>query len=151
MNKPLVYLAGPIKFLTYDEASEWREQARDLFEAYGILVLSPMRGKEYLKSVGVIDGDYPQALSTQAAITARDRFDVQRCDLVLFNFLGASVPSVGTCIEVGWADAFRKPAVMCLEENTDNPHDHPMVRQVCGWRATSLDAAVDLAARILLP
>lgn len=157
MSKPMVYLAGPITGLTYDGANDWRDLARDMLADYGIVTLSPLRSKEYLKSAGTLGpGSYPQPLSTPQAITQRDRLDVRRCDLVLFNFLGAQKASVGTCIEVGWADAYGKPGILLIEDTDDpnrptNPHDHAMVQTICGWRASSLETAAWLTARILLP
>jgi nucleoside 2-deoxyribosyltransferase len=72
------------------------------------------------------------------------------CDAILFNFLGAERVSIGTCIELGWGDAFRKPMVLVMEDEA-NAHEHSMVRQVCGWRTNNLDDAVQILRAILLP
>jgi hypothetical protein len=34
----------------------------------------------------------------------RDRFDATRCDVLLVNLLGAERVSIGTMMEVAWAD-----------------------------------------------
>lgn len=152
---PRVYLAGPITGLTYDGANDWRKVVSYALSECGIVSFSPLRAKEYLKGAGTLGpGAYPQPLSTPQAITARDRMDVKRSDLVLFNFLGAEKASVGTCIELGWADAYGVPGILVIEDGAEvpnNPHDHAIVQTICGWRTSSLDEAVWLAARILLP
>ena len=137
-SKPLVYLAGPIKGLSYDAATDWRTQAGRAFVEHGIEALSPMRHKAYLKNDPDIADAYPlPPLSSQRGITTRDRFDVLRCDVVLANLLGAETVSIGTMIELGWADAARKPIVLVMEED-GNPHEHAMVRELASFRVASL-------------
>lgn len=150
MNK-LVYLAGPITGLTFDGATDWRDKAKRELADVGIVGLSPLRAKDYLKGSTAISDSYPDfGLSTEQAITARDRFDCQRAGLVLFNFLGAQKASVGSCIELGWADSARVPAILVIEKE-GNPHDHAMVRQLCGWRVDNLDDALHIVKAVLLP
>lgn len=144
-----VYLAGPISGLTYGGATDWRAYVASQLPPW-IKALSPMRGKKYLDNGETIGDSYEDILlSSQSAITARDRFDVQNADLVLFNFLDADRVSIGSCIEVGWADAFRTPAIAVMEEG--NLHDHAMIREIAGWRADTLDAAIAAVKAILTP
>jgi nucleoside 2-deoxyribosyltransferase len=149
----LIYLAGPITGLSYGGCTDWRAKAKELVGDTPIEVLSPMRGKTYLAGETTVGDSYDQfVLSTEKAITARDRFDCMRSDLVIFNFLGAEKASVGSCIEVGWADAFRKPSILILDKDVvGNPHDHAMVRAICGWRVSSLEEAIAVAKAVLLP
>lgn len=153
MKRFKVYLAGPISGLTYDGAQDWREHVGNKLNTAdtGIIGYSPLRAKQYLREYGVIEQSYEATpLSTDKGITARDRNDVKTSDVVLFNFLGASRISIGTCIELGWADAYRIPMVLVIEKE-NNPHDHPIARDVCGFRTGSLDEAVQIVKRILLP
>lgn len=144
---PAVYLAGPITGQSYDGATDWREYAaRELFW-YGIEVLNPMRGKAYLSKEEMLADSYAEVLATVKGITTRDRFDCQRADLVLFNFDGADKVSIGSCIEVGWADAARIPIVVVMAEG--NPHWHGMIRECAGFIVPTLDEAIDVIARIL--
>ena len=145
-----VYLAGPITGLGYAAATRWREQAK-LALAPNIACYSPLRGKEHLYAETVIRGDYPgHALTSAAGITARDRLDCTTCDLLLVNLLGATQVSVGTCIELGWADAHRTPIVLVMEPD-GNPHEHPIVSALAPFRAATLDEALALIRAILLP
>ena len=48
MSKPSVYLAGPIKGLTFDEGQEWRDVITDMLEPE-IDAFSPLRWKQVLR------------------------------------------------------------------------------------------------------
>ena len=108
-----------------------------------------MRAKDYLKKEKEITGSYEdKVMSCARGIITRDRFDTQRCDVILVNFLGAKKVSIGTVMEIAWADSIRTP-IICAIESTGNPHDHPMVTEAIGFRVASLDEAVECAIKIL--
>lgn len=143
MSKPKVYLAGPISGLTYEGATDWRTDVIHALADADIIGVSPMRGPEYLLSEKVIRDSYPeQALSTVKGITYRDRFDVMTCDVVLMHVLGATKVSIGTMIEAGWADAFRKPVVLAMEPG--NVHQHGMLETIAGWIVPTQEEAVHI-------
>lgn len=148
MDTPIVYLAGPIKGHSYDTVVEWRDVATAQLMP-GILALSPMRHKMHLADERRIGDAYEQQLSTASAIVARDRNDVRRCDLVLAYLLGYDDVSIGTCIEVGWADAFRKPLVVVMNEG--DAHWHGMIRQIAAEVFPSLGEAAQFTRAFLLP
>ena len=155
-SKPSVYLAGPITGLTYDDGQDWREYAKGLL-APDIDAYSPLRAKAHLSALGVLDNAGKSdskylglnALSEPQGITARDRFDCTGRSMVLVNFLGATQVSVGTCIELGWADGARRPVVIAMEE--DNIHRHAMVNQIAGFIVPTLEDAVTVCKAVLLP
>lgn len=157
MSRPSVYLAGPITGLTYEGGNEWREIARDELERAGIDAFSPLRMKGYLEKFGVLEaknqGTYNYAgahpLSEDKGIMCRDRNDVMNRDMVLANFAGAERVSVGTCIEIGWADAARKPIVAVIEE--ENMHRHAMMDEACGYQVRTLEEAIEIVKAVLLP
>jgi nucleoside 2-deoxyribosyltransferase len=145
-----IYLAGPICGLTYDGAQEWRIEFAEKIDPE-IACYSPLRGKDYLQMRGPLEGSYGEfPLSTDQGITARDRFDCMGSDLVVFNLLGAQRISIGTMIELGWADAARNPSILIMEKE-GNPHEHPMVRQTTQFRVDNLKDAIAIAEIILLP
>lgn len=148
---PSVYLGGPITGLTYDDGNEWRTFAREWLQPWGIQAFSPLRAKEYLRHVGILDGQYHElnVLSGPKGITTRDRFDVMRCDLLLVSFIGAERVSIGTVMEIAWADMLRKPIVVAMEE--DNLHRHEMLTTAAGFVVETLEEALMLASAILLP
>lgn len=151
----LVYLAGPIAGLTYNEALDWRRDVEKalLFDDYYIEVLSPMRGHEWIRAAGKrISGlqikGYP--IATDEAITARDKFDVKRSDVILVNLLGTDDVSIGTCIELGWASAFDKPVILVIEPES-NLHDHPMVRAIAAVRVSTLSEGIRAVKHFICP
>lgn len=148
-SNPKVYLAGAISGLTYDEGQDWRVNAAQALARVGINGYSPLRAKDYLRSVGTIEQSYTvNPLSTDRGIQTRDRWDVQTADAVLFNLLGAKRVSIGTMIEFGWADAHRKPVVVVMEK-AGNIHEHPMVRECTGFRVETLEEGIFILDRIL--
>lgn len=144
----LVYLAGPITGISYGECTDWRAYADTLLSP-GISGVSPMRAKEYLASKPVIDHSYEDTvLSCSKGITTRDRMDVQRADLVLVNLIGAKTVSIGTVMEIAWADAYGVPVVVAMEP-TGNLHEHPMIKECTGFRTASLEEACRIASSII--
>ena len=146
MNKPLVYLAGPIQGLTLADSDGWRSQAVAMFAKYAIQTCSPLRGKGALKDVGVITDVYPDkgVFFGDHSIFTRDVWDVRRCDLVLANF--ATAPrdlwrqesggdvltpaervSVGTAMEVMLAWELGKYVVSIVAP--DSAYQHPFIRE----------------------
>lgn len=120
-----VYLAGPISGLSYGACTDWREGVKADFAKAGITGLSPMRAKEYLASIASISSDgleyaHMGPMSLPRGVMTRDRFDTQRCDVVLLNLLGATRVSIGSMIEIGWADSVRTPIVCAIESGSPN-------------------------------
>lgn len=154
--KPLVYLAGAIAGVTYGDATDWRAVARLSLANRNIETLDPMRAKSALgsKNEGRISTDFHDyskfgAFFTSQGIMTRDFNDVKRCDVLLVNLLALTKPSLGTIMELAWAYAFQKPAVVAIEAN-GNPHDnHPMIAAAMPFRVTTLDEAIDSVATIL--
>lgn len=154
--KPLVYLAGAIAGLGYDDATDWRNIAKYRLGERGIETLNPMRAKEALASRN--DGrisssfhDYADqgAFFTSRGIMTRDSTDVRRADALLVNLLGLKKPSLGTVMELGWAYILGKPAIVAIEPE-GNPHDnHPMIHEAMRFRVASLEEAIDAVAVVL--
>lgn len=171
-----VYLAGPITGLTYSDARHgWREHFAEMLPPH-ILPLSPMRGKDALMDVKEMMGNpdmYPSnALCCPSGIVARDRNDIKNCDVVVACFLGATDhPSIGTAVEFGWADAYRKPLVMVVEDDLNLPtvdedgistlvvnhgterniHLHAFLTEIAGFRMNNLEEAAQIVRCLLTP
>lgn len=153
--KPLVYLAGGIAGLLSRAAVDWRVDSADLLRARGIDSLDPMRAKAWAfdkqSAISKDFHDYEKngAFFTSRGIMTRDFNDVKRCDALLVNLLGLVKPSLGTIMELAWAFALQKPAVVAIEAE-GNPHDnHPMIHEAMPFRVTTLDEAIDSVAVIL--
>lgn len=142
--RPKVYLAGPIAGLPWNVVYGWRHRAQ-LVLGQQIDCLNPLRGKEHLANEEKIElfyEDHP--LTCPAGITTRDRYDVQRCDLILMNLLGAHKVSIGSMVEVGWADAYRKPLVLVIEKNSI--HHHPMLHHISTYIVPNLNTGFEVTA-----
>ena len=146
-----IYLAGPIAGGSYGEVTSWRNEA--IRELWPMRVLSPMRAKAYFsgESNNVDDYDlktqFEVALSGDKGIVTRDRNDVMKCDLILMNLLDSKRISIGTMVELGWADAARVPIVLVMEEQ--NVHNHPFVRNIAGFWVDNLPDAYRLVKAVL--
>jgi nucleoside 2-deoxyribosyltransferase len=153
-SKPLVYLAGGIAGLNGNVAIGWRHEAASLLRARGIESLDPMRAKGALGQQARISTDFHDyadrgSFFTSRGIMTRDFNDVKRCDALLVNLLDTQRPSLGTIMELAWAFALQKPAVVAIEA-LGNPHDnHPMIHEAMPFRVTTLDEAIDAVAVIL--
>lgn len=147
--KRSVYLVGPITGLSYDGATDWREKAIDYLKEFEISGLSPLRGKDYLLKETSIEDKYDKnVMSTSRGIMTRDYFDCANAGVILANFLGAKKASIGSAMECAWAYDNHTPLIVCMEES-GNPHDHSMIREATGYRVTTLEEGLIIAAKIL--
>ena len=147
----LVYLAGPITGLSFDQTIDWRQTAIDHLKQFGIQGLSPLRSKDYLLGQTTVADSYEdKVLSSQRGIYARDRFDCHRADAVLVNLLGAKRVSIGTVMEIAWAAQNNTPVVLVIEKE-GNIHEHSMLREACPFRVDNLDDALFVITALLAP
>lgn len=145
-----VYLAGPITGESYEQATDWRQIAKDMLEKHGIQGYSPMRAKEHLVGKGKIPLLTKGFMCKSKEIMTRDYHDCATCDLLFVNLLGRTTISIGTMMEIAWAYQKQIPIVACVEP--DNPHiKHPMVFEAVNIIADSLTDGLDRALSILLP
>ena len=147
----LMYTAGPIKGLTYDGASTWREYVHNEMKelAPWIKTISPVRGDHAAKGTDkLIQNDFKEhVFTTKYAINQRDYNDVKRADIIFVNLLGTEVVSIGTVMEIAWARAFNKPVVMMMKDG--NIHDHPLLRYPAGYIVDDLDLGVHVAISVI--
>lgn len=157
--KKTVYLAGTISTLTHDEARHgWREKLAILLNDHGFSHIhchSPMRGKGFLKDVGVLDSsgqqEFGHVMATPAGVLTRDYNDVKMCDAMVACFLeGRGHPSLGTAMEYGFAHALQKP-VIAIGEPDDPNITHVMMSRVAGYTVPTLEEAALLLGHLLTP
>lgn len=113
-----VYLSGPIKDTTDDEAIEWRKDAEEILHKGNIKTLNPMR-RDYR--------DDP--VSHLPGLVENDKIDIEFSDIILVNFLK---PSVGTSMEVIHAWERGKRVITVCGEYTKDAwlvyHSHHIYR-----------------------
>jgi nucleoside 2-deoxyribosyltransferase len=152
--RPIVYLAGGIAGLAGKDATNWRLEACQRLYDCEVETLDPMRAKQALANQARISLNFHDYAGngpffTSRGIMTRDFNDVKRCDALLVNLLGLEKPSLGTIMELAWAYALQKPAVVAIEK-TGNPHDnHPMIHEAMPFRVETLDEAIFSVAVIL--
>lgn len=143
-----VYLAGPITGCSYDGCTSWREHVKTTLSKDGIECFSPLRSKIYLREEMEIEPSYDEyPLSTNRGITTRDRWDATRCDVLLVNVIGATKVSVGTVLEMAWADLSRTPIVFVTDNDV---HTHGMIDEIIGFKLHNLEDALDVVRALLL-
>jgi nucleoside 2-deoxyribosyltransferase len=116
---------------------------------------SPMRGKEFLASIGVLGSDQnlysDHAMSTSAGITTRDFNDVRTADAMVACFLESGGRlSGGTFMEYGFAHALQIP-IVGIGHKDDPNLSHLMAARVLGYRVDTLDEGLHLIAHLLTP
>jgi hypothetical protein len=147
MPKKALFLAGPLTGISYRQAVGWRTYVESRLPA-DIIAFSALRGKAYVADERVLKDTYPEhLLSTPQGTITRDRYDVSRCDALFVNVLKADRISIGTIMEMAWADAWRIPIILAMEEG--NVHDHAFVRQVAAFIAGDLDEAIQTAVDVV--
>lgn len=151
MKAPKVYLAGSISGLSFGTANEWRELAQRKLALYGITGASPLRGKDHLKDETVLhkQGYNKNVMSTNRGITTRDRWDVMTSDVVIMNLHGAKDVSIGSVMEIAWADLLKKPVILIMEKE-GNIHEHCMLTECVQFRVETVDEAIEVARKILV-
>ena len=132
-NTPLIYLAGPIAGSGYKEITDWRRDAA--LQLSPLKTLNPMRAKEYMQNETENIHNYQLNTVIEHALG-------MSCDAVLMNLTKSKSISIGSMIEIGWADAFRKPLVLIIDQ--DNLHIHPMVLEMAGFVVTTLEEGVEV-------
>lgn len=147
MSRPKVYLSGPMAGLTYEEGSEWREYVRDKL-GQGVNCLSPYRGKEHFKGQVIKNQEYTHVMSTPKAITFRDRWDTTQSDVVLVNLTEHFKFSIGTVMEIAWADQARVPVVAVIPQESEY-FKHPILTQCCAYIVQDLDEAIQIVKVLL--
>jgi nucleoside 2-deoxyribosyltransferase len=148
-NTMKVYLAGPITSKNYSGATEWRQNFKETIKQHNpnIRVLSPMRGKYYLKDCKDIPSTNVEKfgiLSGGPAVLTRDYADTTTSDIIVVNLMNAQKVSIGTMFEIAWAYSKHIPIVLIIEDDTVNIHSHSMLFAMCGYRVNSFQDAVNV-------
>jgi nucleoside 2-deoxyribosyltransferase len=133
--------------VSYSDALNWRKYVESKLPA-DVIAFSALRGKGHVTNERVLKDEYPEhLLSTPQGTITRDRYDVSRCDALFVNLLNSDEVSIGTIMEMAWADAWRIPIILAMEAR--NIHDHAFVRQVAGFITADLDEAIQTAVDVV--
>ena len=124
-----VYLAGPMEHVSKEDATGWRDKAKEILESMDVVTLDPTRrihnfDKRYMKRIFELD-----------------LRDIQESDIILANLDNPTVAKHGTAMEVFYASyVLRKPVVAFKSDaSTVHPFFESLVTE---WRST-VDKACD--------
>jgi nucleoside 2-deoxyribosyltransferase len=145
--KPVIYLAGPMNGLTWEEANVWRYEARNTLESAGWEVLSPVDGQldDSVEPTDVIpnlprNAEEQPIQFTSSGLVTKDEFYIRKSDWVLCNYTNATQRSIGTVWEAGFAYAKEKLIISVLPAG--NTHDHSFLRRRSHIFVPTLDMAL---------
>jgi hypothetical protein len=147
MSKMTVYLGGPIRGLSYFEAISWRLAAEERLSDVGMRCLSPMRGKELIKDEEKITDSYEDLKGYSSKdIFSRDKFDVSRSDILLFNFTNRKVSIIGSLFELAWGHLLGKYCVVAVDKESIYAK-HPFVKESASIMFENIEEAIDYVAK----
>lgn len=148
----IVYLAGPMSGLPYEDAQAWRDKATKFLQRLRdprtkdplYHILNPLRGHDQYKGkeftpAGGFDDD-----SAAKADIRRDRYDVLRSHIVLANLTDSEktkTVSQGTVWEMVWASEHHKFLIVIMKKG--NPHWHSFNRDAASILLPNLDEALE--------
>ena len=150
MSKPVVYVAGPMSHLSWEEMNGWREAVRRALP--DCEVLSPLRGKGWIKNMpaALTSKEYPEPFGNSKAITRRDHWDVTHSDLIIVNAHGRRDGGVGraTVCEMAWAWDHQIPIILVVDKG-DPFQDHVFIKEFSLEIVPDLETAISLARTLL--
>lgn len=151
-----VYLSGPITGQHYENARYgWRQEFADGLDE-GVEALSPMRHEGHLaemktamsvEALKAFERERNHIFSHPRMIVSKDMLDIEQCDLVVVNLLGATKVSQGTIWEMGYAKAKGKQIVLITDR--DNPHNSPFISEGANIIVDNLEDAVMITNSLL--
>lgn len=137
-TSPLVYLAGPIEFVSASSAHEWRDEAKLLLRDRGMRGVSPFRESGETPHRGAKNG---------RLISARDKHLAHKCEFTLMRLMSYE-DVVGTLIEFGWYDWAGKP-IFVWTDDAPKYMNHPMVTDSAAYMSYSLERLCDVMEEFL--
>lgn len=137
-----IYLAGRISGSTPEEVFGYFNGTKAVLrDLYGYEVLTPMMGKEYLRTEKKFAPEgYKYPVSTDHAIVERDRWMVSQADIVYVNLMDTEHVSIGCMMELAWASILGKHTIIAFEK--DNIHYHAFVLEAADIVFNSTEEAM---------
>ena len=116
----IVYLAGPIEGIPFEQAKGWRETATSFFKEHGVTTLDPTRRKQF--------HDQPYSYDLAKKIVRLDVNDIHQSHVVLLNLKERGQGRAwGTICEMVIAASRDRAVIAVLEEG----FKHPFVDVFC--------------------
>jgi len=124
-----IYLAKPISGYSYEQIVNYYIQTSDILKSCGYDVLYPMIGKSYLRNEMKFKAEgYDNPVSTNHAITERDRWMVSISDIMYADLTESKFASIGCIAELAWGHDKGKHTLVSMEK--DNIHRHAFILEM---------------------
>jgi len=149
LPQQVVYLAGPMSGLPFEECRKWRDKAtkylnrlRDSRTREPLYhVLNPLRGHTEL--AGKECTPCYDDVSAERADIRRDRYDVSRSDIILADLTDSEKvgkASIGTVCEIdqGWLQG----KLIMIVMRKENPHWHSFLKDMAAVVFPDLDTCL---------
>jgi|WetSurMetagenome_2_1015567.scaffolds.fasta_scaffold00049_18 nucleoside 2-deoxyribosyltransferase len=126
-----IYLAHPISGMTPEAVIDYYENLVKGLSDVGYDCLYPMIAKGYLRTDPKYRGEplvtngITNPVSTNHAIVERDKWMVTQSDIVLVDFSGAKIVSIGSCMELAWASLLGKHTIVVMD--AEGLHKHAFI------------------------
>jgi len=119
------YCARPISGREHEDVVDYYRRIGCRLSAAGIRILTPTCGKGYVSNDSKWSKQAAKCVCTDHAIKERDKWMVQNSNIIFVNLVGAVKVSIGSVMELAWADMLNVHSVVALDE--PNVHQHPFV------------------------
>lgn len=135
-----IYLAGPIGGKSYKEVMDrYIRLEEELSGHYEIFC--PMTGKSVLiEEKSFKSSGYEGALTCDHAIFKRDKWMVEKSDVVFCDLTDAEKVSIGSMFELAWASHLGKHVVVVLDSY--GIHNHAFVKEAADVIFDTREAAI---------
>lgn len=158
LPQQVVYLAGPMSGLKFEQAQAWRKKATDFLHGlkdprtkqHLYHVLNPLRGHRPQETVAKPFQMEYDGSSAEHEDIRRDRYDVMRSHIVLADLTDALAirrVSIGTVFELCWAWEYEKFLIIVMTK--ENPHYHTFIKDAASVVRPTLDEALAYMAGTL--
>lgn len=143
MKKPIVYLAGTMTGLTYEQMKEWRKKAKLVLCTHGFAVIDPcdrVDGDNFQQLMDCAHGGAEVVETPAAEIVDSNIYHISHSDIVLaeFNYERVSIGTIGEVIVA--ARELRKPVIAW--GTNSKVHKYPWVRNHITAHRDKLDDAL---------
>jgi nucleoside 2-deoxyribosyltransferase len=146
-----IYIGGRISGLSYDEASGYFNDTKQILQELGYSVFSPMTAKDALRTETALRAtDYKNPVSTNHAIFERDKWCVQQADIFYLNLLACekdNFVSIGGITELAWASILGKHTIVAMGK--ENIHRHAFVLEAADIVFETHDEAMSYLYKVI--
>jgi nucleoside 2-deoxyribosyltransferase len=137
-----IYLSRPLTGCSYEEVTAYYDAKEELLRRLGYLTLCPLPIKDFLRLRWFrAEDDRGFPVTRNHAIIERDRWMVNKADILLLDLIGARAVSIGCVMELAWAHDRGKHTVVVLED--ENVHQHPFALEAADIMFPEAAAAYD--------